>query len=90
MADKFNKLLKRKMAKDSKRITQAYWNNLPEDSRYRALRKVFSNFPDSSNKEYAMQKAKELGWMWEILVRHVKQPVGESYYMTIIDKTWIP
>ena len=78
------------MARDTKRITQKYWDSLSEGSRFRALRKVFSNFPDTLNKEYAKVKAKELDWMWEVVQRHVKQPVNEDHYKTVIDKTWIP
>lgn len=75
---------------DKKKITMKYWDSLSEDSRYRALRKVFSNFPDSVNRDYAKEKAKDLDWTWKIIQRHVKQPVGESFYKTIIDNTWIP
>jgi len=78
------------MAKDTKRLTMKYWDSLSEDSRYRALRKVFSNFPDSTNRDYAKEKAKDLDWMWEVLVRHVKQPTNDSHYKTVIDRTWIP
>lgn len=75
---------------NTKRLTMRYWDSIPEDSRYRALRKVFSNFPDNLNRDYAKEKAKNLDWMWEVLVRHVKQPIGESHYKTVIDRTWIP
>ena len=78
------------MARQTKRLTMSYWDSLSDDSRYRALRKVFSNFPDNVNRDYAQEKAMNLDWMWEILVRHVKQPVGETHYKTVIDKTWIP
>lgn len=74
----------------TKRLTMSYWDSLSDDSRYRALRKVFSNFPDDVNRDYAQEKAKNLDWIWDILVRHVKQPIGESHYKTVIDKTWIP
>lgn len=90
MATKFNTfLIFEIMARDSKRITQKYWDSLSEDSRFRVLRKVFSNFPDSVNHDYAKEKAKELGWTWEIIQRHVKQPVGENPYKTMVDKTWL-
>ena len=75
---------------ETKKITQRYWNSLSESSRYRALRKVFSNFPDSVNEGYSKEKAKDLGWMWKIIQRHVKMPAGKSYYKTVIDRTWIP
>lgn len=75
---------------DKKKITMKYWDSLEEGSRYRALRKVFSNFPDSVNKDYAKEKAKDLDWMWDIIQRHVKQPLDDSHYKTVIDKTWIP
>lgn len=74
----------------TKRLTMKYWDSISEDSRYRALRKVFSNFPDSLNRDYAQEKAKNLDWIWDILVRHVKQPIGDSHYKTVIDRTWIP
>lgn len=74
---------------DKKKITMKYWDSLEEGSRYRALRKVFSNFPDSSNHQYAKEKAKDLDWMWGIIQRHVKQPIGESHYKTCIDNTWL-
>lgn len=68
-----------------------YWDSLSDDSRFRALRKVFSNFPDNVNRDYAQDKAKELDdWMWKILVRHVKQPLGNTFYKTYIDRTFIP
>ena len=75
---------------ETKKITQRYWNSLPESSRYRALRKVFSNFSDIVNEGYSKEKAKDLGWMWKIIQRHVKMPAGKSYYKTVIDRTWIP
>lgn len=78
------------MAKETKRLTKKYWDSLSEGSRYRALRKVFSNFSDSINRDYAKQKAKELDWEWDILVRHVKEPIDSSHYKTVIDRTWIP
>jgi len=78
------------MAKETRRITQKYWDSLSEGSRYRALRKVFSNFSDSTNHDYAKEKAKDLDWMWEIIQRHVKQPLDSSHYKTVIDRTWIP
>lgn len=76
---------------NKKKITQKYWDSLSEASRFRALRKVFSNFPDSVNHDYAKEKAKDLDWMWEIVQRHVKQPIGENHYhyKTIIDNTWL-
>jgi hypothetical protein len=77
------------MAIDKRKITQKYWNNLSVDSRYRALRKVFSNFSDSTNHDYAKLKAKDIDWMWSIIQRHVKQPVSESYYKTCVDNTWM-
>lgn len=67
-----------------------YWDSLSEDSRYRALRKVFSNFSDSTNRDNAKQKAKDLDFIWEILQRHVKQPLDSTHYKTVIDRTWIP
>lgn len=75
---------------EKKKITKKYWDSLSEDSRFRALRKVFSNFPDSVNHDYAKMKAKDLDWIWGIVEKHVKQPVGESFYKTCIDNTWIP
>lgn len=76
---------------ETKKMTKKYWDSLEEGSRYRALRKVFSNFPDDVNREYAKEKAKNLDWMWEIIIRHVRQPVnGTGSYKTVIDKTWIP
>ncbi len=78
------------MAKETKQITMKYWDSLSEGSRYRALRKVFSNFPDDVNHDYAKEKARDLDWMWEIIKRHVKQPTIETHYKTVIDKTWIP
>ncbi|MCQ2268151.1 MAG: hypothetical protein MJZ83_04700 [Bacteroidaceae bacterium] len=78
------------MATETKRITMKYWDSLEEGSRYRALRKVFSNFPDSINHQNAKEKAKNLDdWMWKIIQRHVKMPIGESYYRTCIDRTWM-
>ena len=74
---------------DKKKITRKYWDSLSEDSRFRALRKVFSNFSDSVNRDYAKEKAKNLDWMWTIIQRHVKMPVGESHYKTCIDNTWL-
>lgn len=73
----------------TKTITMKYWDSLSIDSRYRALRKVFSNFPDSVDRDYARLKAKDLDWMWKILQRHVKMPVGECNYRTYIDRTWL-
>lgn len=78
------------MATNKKKITKKYWDSLEEGSRYRALRKVFSNFSDETNKVNVKEKAKDLSFIWDIIVRHVKQPVGESHYKTIIDNTWIP
>lgn len=78
------------MTKETKKITKKYWDSLSEDSRYRALRKVFSNFPDNVNRDYAKLKANQMDWVWDILAKHTKQPVGDSPYKTIIDKTWIP
>lgn len=79
------------MATHTKKITMRYWDSLLEGSRYRSLRKVFSNFPDNINEENSKLKAKQLDdWMWEIIQRHVKQPIGESFYKTVIDRTWIP
>ena len=77
------------MAIDKRKITQKYWNSLSVDSRYRALRKVFSNFSDSTNHDYAKLKAKDLDWVWSIIQRHVKQPVCQSYYKTCVDNTWM-
>lgn len=77
------------MAIDKRKITQKYWNSLSVDSRFRALRKVFSNFSDSTNHDYAKLKAKDIDWMWSIIQRHVKQPVSESYYKTCVDNTWM-
>ena len=77
------------MAIDKRKITQKYWNSLSVDSRYRALRKVFSNFSDSTNHDYAKLKAKDIDWMWSIIQRHVKQPVSEGYYKTCVDNTWM-
>ena len=75
----------------TKKLTMRYWDSLSDDSRFRALRKVFSNFPDNVNRDYAQDKAKELDdWMWKILVRHVKQPLGNTFYKTYIDRTFIP
>lgn len=75
---------------DKKKITMKYWNSLEEGSRFRALRKVFSNFPDSINHDYAKEKAKDLDdWIWQLIQRHVKQPIGEKHYKTIIDNTWL-
>lgn len=76
--------------KDSKRLTMKYWDSISEDSRYRALRKVFSNFSDSANRDNAKQKAKNLDFLWDIIVRHVKQPIDSTHYKTVIDRTWIP
>ena len=70
-------------------MTQKYWNSLSEDSRFRALRKVCSNFPDSVNRDYAKQKAKDLGFVWDLIVRHVKQTT-DPHYKTYIDRTYIP
>lgn len=78
------------MAKDTKRLTKSYWDSLSVDSRYRVLRKVFSNFPDSVNRDYAKEKAKDLDWMWNIIQRHVKQPIDASNYKTVVDRIWIP
>lgn len=78
------------MASNTKRITKKYWDSLTEGSRYRALRKVFSNFPNTTNEDYSKKKASELDWMWDIIQRHVKQPVNETHYKTVIDRTWIP
>lgn len=75
----------------TKKLTMRYWDSLSDDSRFRALRKVFSNFPDNVNRDYAQDKAKELDdWIWKILVRHVKQPIGNTFYKTYIDRTFIP
>lgn len=75
----------------TKKLTMRYWDSLSDDSRFRALRKVFSNFPDNVNRDYAQDKAKELDdWIWKILVRHVKQPLGNTFYKTYIDRTFIP
>lgn len=74
---------------EKKKITMKYWDSLSEDSRYRVLRRVFSNFPDSTNKDYAKEKAKSLDWMWSIIQRHVKQPTGESHYKTCTDNVWM-
>lgn len=74
----------------TRKITKRYWDSLSEGSRYRALRKVFSNFSDSINHEYAKVKAKDLDWIWSIIEKHVKQPIGESYYKTVIDHTYLP
>jgi RNAse (barnase) inhibitor barstar len=73
----------------TKKITMKYWDSLPEDSRYRALRKVLSNFSDETNHQYAKEKAKDLDFVWDIIKRHVKQPI-DSHYKTVIDHTWIP
>jgi len=78
------------MAATSKRITQRYWNSLEEGSRYRCLRKVLSNFSDDTLHTYAKLKAREMGFVWEIVQSHVKQPIGENHYKTIVDRTWIP
>lgn len=78
------------MAKDTKRLTKKYWDSLSEGSRYRALRKVFSNFPDSINRDYAKQKAKALDWEWDIIQRHIKEPTDSNHYKTVVDRTWIP
>lgn len=78
------------MARDTKKLTMRYWDSLSEDSRYRALRKVFSNFSDSANRDNAKQKAKNLDFLWGIIVRHVKQPLDSTHYKTVIDRTWIP
>lgn len=74
----------------NKKMTKKYWDSLSEDSRYRALRKVLSNFPDTVNRDYAKQKAKDLDWLWEIIVRHVRIPEDNSWYKTVIDKTYLP
>lgn len=74
----------------TKKMTMKYWDSIPESSRFRALRKVFSNFPDEVNENYAKEKAKDLDWLWDIITRHVKQPVGGRVYKTVIDHTWIP
>ena len=75
----------------TKKLTMRYWDSLSDDSRFRALRKVFSNFPDNVNRDYAQDKAKDLDdWIWKILVRHVKQPLGNTFYKTYIDRTFIP
>ena len=78
------------MDKTKRNMTMKYWDSLSEDSRYRALRKVFSNFPDTVNRDYAKEKAKDLDWLWDIIVRHVRIPLDNSHYKTVIDKTWIP
>lgn len=74
----------------TKKMTMKYWDSIPESSRFRALRKVFSNFPDEVNENCAKEKAKDLDWLWDIITRHVKQPVGGRVYKTVIDHTWIP
>ena len=78
------------MTTNKKRISQRYWDSLSEESRYRALRKVFSNFSDSTNHDYAKEKARNLDWVWGMIQRHVKQPTLPSEYKTVIDRTWIP
>ncbi|MBQ0142820.1 MAG: hypothetical protein KBT06_08500 [Prevotellaceae bacterium] len=75
---------------DKKKITMKYWDSLEEGSRFRALRKVFSNFPDSINRDYAKEKANKLDdWIWKIIQHHVKQPIGEKHYKTCIDNAWL-
>lgn len=75
---------------DKKKITMKYWDSLEEGSRYRVLRKLFSNFPDGINHQNAKEKAKDLDdWIWKIIQRHVKQPVGESHYKTCTDNVWM-
>lgn len=71
-----------------KTLTKKYWDSLPEASRYRALRKVFSNFSDSILKDYAKMKAKEFDWEWDILKKHVK-PTEDTHYKTHVDGVYL-
>lgn len=74
---------------EKKKITMKYWDSLSENSRYRVLRRLFSNFSDSLNHDYAKEKAKDLDWMWHVIQRHTKMPVGECYYKTCVDNVWM-
>ena len=74
---------------NKKKITMKYWDSLEPSSRFRVLRKILSNFPDSVNHDYAKMKAKDLDFVWTLIQRHVKMPVGECHYRTCIHNCWL-
>lgn len=63
-----------------KRITAKYWDALEEGTRFRALRKACSNLPENVLLDYAMMKAKDMGFVFEIVKRQSFQTSPDSHY----------
>jgi len=66
-------------------MTKRYWDNLGEESRYRALKMILS-LPDDSIREYARRTSSQLGFAWRLVEINVKIS-GDDEYKTYVNHT---
>ncbi len=76
------------MAQKTKKMTLKYWNSLSDGSKKRALQYCFPIHP-ATVEMLVDEKPNLKSGLWKIVFTKVRIPSPESFYKTVVNKTYL-